>query len=142
MISFEIIGELPLVRLIKERQSSLQLSKKELEGHRNSLLKKLEYMKQYIETENCREVFIRRYFGERDVAACGHCDNCLKENKKLYLSDSDIQQMKTSLAKESKTFSQICREFGWSESRAKQSLGYLIREEKVVAEADKYYWKE
>ncbi|HEX6982387.1 MAG TPA: ATP-dependent DNA helicase RecQ [Balneolaceae bacterium] len=142
LIKYEIIGEQPLFRLIEERQSSLRLSKKELEKYRNSLLKKLEYMKQYIETENCREVFIRRYFGEENVLPCGHCDNCLKNGGNLYLSDSDIQQIKVSLSEEPKTFYELCGQFGWSESRTKQSLGYLIREEKVVAEADKYFWKE
>jgi ATP-dependent DNA helicase RecQ len=142
MIKYEIIGELPLFCLVEERQSSLRLSKKEVEGYRNTLLKKLNYMKQYIETGNCREVFIRRYFGEEKVLPCGHCDNCLKNGKgDLYLSDLDIQQIKVLLSEEPKTFYELCGEFGWSEARTKQSLGYLIREEKVVAEADKYFWK-
>ncbi len=145
LLKFETIGELPLVRLIDERQSSLGLSKEELERHRNSLLKKLEYMKGYIGTETCREVYIRRYFGEEDVSACGHCDNCLEERaSKIKLTDSDIRQIKETLleGEGGKTFNQICKQFGWSKSQTKQSLGYLIREEKVVAEFGKYIWKD
>ncbi|HET6528856.1 MAG TPA: hypothetical protein VFG39_08925, partial [Balneolaceae bacterium] len=68
-------------------------------------------------------------------------DNCLKNDENVYLSDSDIQQIKAMLLEEPKTFYELCGQFGWSESRTKQSLGYLIREEKVAAEADKYFWK-
>src|SRR5699024_4644653 len=77
LLSFEIRGERPLVKLVEERQSTLRLSKEELEGHRNTLLKKLKYMQGYIQTDNCREVYIRNYFGEQQVLSCGHCDNCL-----------------------------------------------------------------
>lgn len=142
MLKFESIGELPLVQLVDERMSSLNLSKKELESHRNTLLKKLQYMKGYIETDRCREVYIRHYFGENKVQPCGHCDNCIKANKQESpISDSDITMLKSVLSEEAKTFKQIRSEFGWSEERAKKSLGYLIREDKVVAEADKYLWK-
>ncbi len=145
LLKFETIGELPLVRLTYERQSSLGLSKEELERHRNSLLKKLEYIKGYIGTETCREVYIRRYFGEENVSACGHCDNCLEDDSSgVALTDSDIRQIKATLLEEKggKTFTQICKQFGWSKSRTKQSLGYLIREEKVVAESGRYTWKD
>ena len=145
LLKYETIGELPLVRLTHERQSSLGLSKEELERHRNSLLKKLEYIKGYIGTETCREVYIRRYFGEEDVSACGHCDNCLEERDSGFkLTDSDIRQIKETLSEGEggKTFNQICKQFGWSKSQTKQSLGYLIREEKVVAESGKYIWKD
>jgi len=142
MLTFESIGELPMVRLVNERQSSLQLSKQELEKHRHTLLKKLEYMVGYIETESCREVYIRRYFGEEQVTDCGHCDNCLSGNdEKSAISDSDIVRLKEELADGAKTFSQIQSAFGWSEARTKQSLSYLMREKKVVSEADKFIWQ-
>jgi ATP-dependent DNA helicase RecQ len=141
LLKFESIGALPLVQLVDERMPSLNLSKQELERHRNTLLKKLEYMKGYIDTESCREVYIRHYFGEEKVQPCGHCDNCLASNKhRRSISDTDISLLKNMLSKEAKTFNQICSEFGWSKKRTKKSLGYLIREEKVVAEADKYFW--
>lgn len=143
ILKFEAIGELPLIRLIEGRQSTLQLGKQELERHRNNLLKKLEYMKGYIETETCREVYIRRYFGEQNVSACGHCDNCLSNDKsENSLTDADLQQIKSVLSGGAKTFSQIAQQCEWSKSRAKRLIGYLIREEKVISEGDKYIWKE
>ncbi len=142
MLKFESIGELPMIRLVNERQSVLQLSKQELEQHRNTLLKKLEYMIGYIETESCREVYIRQYFGEEQVTACGHCDNCLSnDEQQSAVSDSDILRLKEELADGAKTFNQIRSVFGWSEARTKQSLSYLMREQKVISEADKFIWK-
>lgn len=142
MLKFELIGELPLVQLVDERLPSLNLSKPELEKHRDTLLKKLEYMQGYIETDRCRELYIRRYFGEEDVEACGHCDNCLKTDQRdISISDSDVMRLRDILRKGGKTFREIKSEFGWSDTRTKQSLGYLIREERVSEKAEKYFWK-
>jgi len=141
LLIYDAIGELPMVKLEEERQSSLELSRRELEKHRNSLLKKLDYIKGYIETETCREVYIRRYFGEDNVSACGHCDNCLSNQQtQIPITQTDIRQIRDMLSEEAKSFNQIRKQFGWSESRAKQSLGYLVREEKVVFQSEKYHW--
>jgi len=141
LLNYETIGELPMVKLTEERHSSLNISRDELEKHRNNLLKKLEYMKGYIETERCREVYIRHYFGESDVSKCGHCDNCLNQQQSpVAINQSDLRQIRNTLSEEAKTFRQIQKEFGWSESRAQKSLGYLIREEKVVFQSEKYRW--
>ncbi|WP_372633713.1 ATP-dependent DNA helicase RecQ [Fodinibius sp.] len=141
MLNYNFIGESPLVKLVDERQSSLRLGKEELEGHRDILLKKLDYMRGYIQTENCREVYIRRYFGEEGVSACGHCDNCLSMGQPVtYLEDSDLLTIKQSLKKGGKTLGHLCRQFGWSKDRVKKSLGHLIREQKVAADAETYIW--
>ncbi|SHE91860.1 ATP-dependent DNA helicase RecQ [Fodinibius roseus] len=143
MLNYTFIGESPLVKLVDERQSSLRLSREQLEGHRNTLLKKLDYMRGYIRTENCREAYIRRYFGEERVSACGHCDNCLSREKPVrYLEDSDLLTIKQSLKKGGKTLGHLCRQFGWSKDRVKKSLSHLIREQKVITDAEKYVWIE
>lgn len=142
MLTFEAIGEQPLVRVIEERRPSLNLSKKKLEKHRNTLLKKLEYMKGYIQTDTCREIYIRRYFGENNVTSCGHCDNCLSNDQsEVPVTQADLKQMKLTLGNGGKTFKQISRSGGWSKSQAKRLLGYLVRENKVVVREDKYVWK-
>ncbi|HKK44059.1 MAG TPA: ATP-dependent DNA helicase RecQ [Balneolaceae bacterium] len=143
LLTYETIGELPMVKLVEERQSSLNINRNELEKHRNSLLKKLDHMKGYIETETCREVYIRHYFGEDDVKACGHCDNCLSmQQSPIPITQTDIYQIKEMLSEEAKSFKQIRQQFGWSESKAKQSLGYLVREEKVIFQSEKYHWNQ
>jgi ATP-dependent DNA helicase RecQ len=142
MIRYESIGELPLIQLVDERLPSLSLSRQKLEQHRSTLLQKLEYMIGYISTDTCREVYIRQYFGEENATACGHCDNCLRNGDKLQQIDpEDMKQLRSVLVKESKTMQELVRHFGWSSNRLKQLLSYLVREEKVVAQADKYIWK-
>ncbi|MDX1639779.1 MAG: RecQ family ATP-dependent DNA helicase, partial [Balneolaceae bacterium] len=65
LLRFQVIGEMPLVRLIDERISRLPFNKRELEGHRAILLQKLKQMLGYISTSGCREVYLRTYFGEQ-----------------------------------------------------------------------------
>ncbi|MHC4651952.1 MAG: RecQ family zinc-binding domain-containing protein [Planctomycetota bacterium] len=33
-------------------------------------------MTEYLETDQCRSVFLRRWFGEDDPPDCGNCDLC------------------------------------------------------------------
>lgn len=141
MLQYDSVGELPLVKLIDERQNRLPLGKAELERHRNSLLKKLEYMKSYIETDTCREVYIRRYFGEKDISACGNCDNCLdKQEPAINITEDDIRNLRKSLNTSAKTFQQLQKDVRWNESKLKKSLSFLIREKMVEWEDGQYHW--
>ncbi|WP_246068306.1 RecQ family ATP-dependent DNA helicase [Fodinibius sediminis] len=143
LLQFEVTGALPLVKIVDGRRSSLGLSKAELERHRNTLLKKLDYMRGYIQTEHCREVYIRQYFGEEAVKPCGHCDNCLKgQTSDYHFGNSDLLSIRQALEKGGKTVAQLCRQFGWRRERVKKSLSHLIREEKVVERSEKYFWRD
>lgn len=143
ILKYETLGELPLVRLTEERQRNLPFGRKELEKHRNSLLKKLEYMERYIRTDLCREVFIRSYFGEENVTDCGHCDNCLKVSgtTRTGLDKQEISQVTDILKSGSRTMQELLKLTGISKEQLKLALSYLIREEKVTSSADKYEWK-
>ncbi|MDX1636989.1 MAG: RecQ family ATP-dependent DNA helicase [Balneolaceae bacterium] len=142
VIQFESIGEMPLVLLNEERVSTLPFTREELEGHRNNLLKKLDYVKGYVETTGCREVYIRHYFGEEDLTPCGHCDNCLKSTEKPGITDNDLQTVKELLVVEDGVpFEQIAHATGTSRSELKRVLSFLVREDKVETRNDKFYWK-
>jgi len=143
MLKYESIGELPLISLIEERHSNLSLSTEKLEKHRNNLLQKLEYMKGYISTDNCREVYIRHYFGEENVEACGHCDNCLDNNEVAApIKNEEIHQVKDLLKEGSLSLSEIATRIGWNKDRTKRLLSYLMREQKLATVGDKYAWKD
>lgn len=141
ILKFEILGEHSLVMLEDERQSELRLNQSELDRHRDHLLLKLEYMKQYISSEGCREVFIRHYFGEQGLEPCGHCDNCLKKDKKENESTSSIEEIRQLLHKEPHTLNQISRRLNGTPSHHKKMIKYLIREDKVEVKGDQYFWK-
>lgn len=144
LLKYEALGELPLVRLIEERQKQLPFGRKDLEKHRNSLLKKLEYMVRFIQTDLCREVFIRKYFGEEEVDACGHCDNCLKDMDigNTGLDIKNIEQISTILKKGSKTMHELHKLTEANKEQLKRTLSYLIREDKVTSKSEKYEWRE
>lgn len=55
ILQYKMIGELPMVRTVEPRMENLPVKRKKLEEYRQSLLKKLEFMVGYIETNECRE---------------------------------------------------------------------------------------
>ncbi len=144
LLNYESLGELPLIRLIEERQRNLPFGRKELEKHRNSLLKKLEYMERFIHTDMCREIYIRRYFGEEDVSKCGHCDNCLKDKDfmSIALDENEIEHISQLLKNGAMSMKELQQQIKTGKDRLKKSLSYLIRENKVTESSEKYEWKE
>lgn len=70
------------IHIPEARRERFPRTAAESEAHRKRLLEKARWMKQYAETQNCREQFIRVYFGETGVPECGKCDRCLDLQKK------------------------------------------------------------
>ena len=46
------------------------------EQHRETVRSRIEMMRTYAETTDCRRRLLLGYFGEQLVDPCGHCDNC------------------------------------------------------------------
>jgi ATP-dependent DNA helicase RecQ len=57
---------------------------------RSRFERRLEYMKDFVHTVDCRQSFVLRYFGENPEADCGICDHCLRKKQ----SSPDPQQKK------------------------------------------------
>lgn len=144
LLRFEAIGELPLMRPAQERVATLRLSKSQLEAHRDSLLKKLDHMLGYIRTENCRERYIRVYFGEEKVAPCGHCDNCLQSNQPAegMIDHAEIQHIKKTIGGEFFTLKELQGQLQWPGRKLKKYLSHLIREDCVMKKGDQFCWKD
>ncbi len=142
LLNFEYLGERPLVKLLDARFSTLPFGRARLEKHRNSLLKKLEYMEGYIETKQCREVYIRHYFGEKNIEPCGHCDNCLNTSfpEEPELTEEELNAIREALDGGGKSLKELQRITKWSRRRIKRSLSHLMRENKVDSDTGKYHW--
>lgn len=141
LLDYEIIGELPMVQVLEPRQRSLPFGARELEQHRDNLLKKLEYMQGYIESDGCREVYLRRYFGEENIAACGHCDNCLSgADFNDYVEEGALQKVQEILQSDAKNINDIASEAGWSRQKTEKTLSFLMRENRVESEDEHYRW--
>ncbi len=143
LLEFEVLGERPLVRLVDERVRTLQVSSDQLSQGRDRLMKKLSYMKGYIETEGCRELYLRRYFGENIREWCGHCDNCLRRQEKTaeMFSTEEVRQVKTALGDDPSTIKKMQNRLRWPGKKLKRVVRYLIREEKITVEEDEFYWR-
>ncbi|HEV7299796.1 MAG TPA: ATP-dependent DNA helicase RecQ [Tepidisphaeraceae bacterium] len=81
------LEELGVVAIDEDGDVAAAASKKKLEAageqaaaaheaHRQYRLGRLEIMKDYAETGECRRQYLLRYFGENLPEPCGHCDNC------------------------------------------------------------------
>ncbi len=131
----------PMTRVLESRTRSLNVSRNEVEFYRDILIKKLNYVKLYCETTGCREVFLRRYFGESDVRPCGHCDNCSRIKKGSSeavneLKKEDIKSVKEMLLKRPMTLKEIKRESGWSVYYTKKITSYLVNEDQLRKNSD------
>jgi ATP-dependent DNA helicase RecQ len=144
ILQFKARGEFPLIRPVGTRLKKLPVSKKELEKHRDNLLQKLRYMVGYIQTEECREVYIRRYFGEKNAEPCGHCDNCLRSADKgdVQPTPQDIGALKKVISGEKSSLNQLKRKLKWKNEKLESTLSWLLRENRVEEENEVYSWKD
>jgi len=122
-----------LIRPLSPRTHQLPITKKEIEGYRNNLLKKLRMMNGYITTKNCREVYLLNYFGEVDAKPCGSCDNCTNQKLNSYIrpDEEDIQLLVEQLIELGNNAVQARINLEWNTEKMNSVLQYLISEEMI-----------
>lgn len=129
------------VFVLQARSAKLPLGRKQVETHRENLFKKLEYMHGFIKTEDCREVYLRHYFGDTGAKACGHCDNCLRASEAhtagATVTSQQIERIRDLLAVEERNHTQLQKESGLSGKQVLAVLNHLRNEEKITAYAEK-----
>ena len=145
VLVFEMHKQRNLVKVLEARSRKLPLNKKQVESHRNNLFRKLEHMHGFILTENCREVYLRNYFGDTAAEPCGHCDNCLKSEtgKDVNPTDEEIRAVLEELKSEARTISQLSSSTNQSSQKVQLAIQFLVREGKVTTVSSKpgYYSK-
>ena len=76
----EVTAEGQLVATTARRRLDVEAAAgravEEQEGYRQYRLGRVEMMKGYAETLECRRYYLLNYFGEASDAVCGNCDNC------------------------------------------------------------------
>lgn len=60
----------------RERSSDLMIDKAWYDRRKALLKARMEGMLRFVETDQCRQVFISTYFGQQEPEPCGMCDNC------------------------------------------------------------------
>lgn len=143
ILKYEWQSEKTLVKILEARMSKLQIDHHRAYHYRDVLLKKLDYMHRYAETDQCRDVFLRNYFGETDSEICGSCDNCVSNVRtgKKTITAGEISKLRSILAGGEKSIQDLKNETGWSKQRLKKTLNYLVREDVIesVNEPSKRY---
>lgn len=133
------------IRLRESRQETFPVQESEAEAYRSLLLKKLDYVEQYTESQGCREVYLRSYFGETGGDPCGVCDRCKAGNpsskdvssqweEAIHQDPSEVVLMVLEQAG-SLTANELKTKTALSSSVLRNILARLIREERIVADS-------
>jgi ATP-dependent DNA helicase RecQ len=69
-------GEVQAARKGIDTEQAAEDAVREHEAYRQYRVGRVELMKAYAETRDCRRRFILKYFGEEPGDPCGNCDNC------------------------------------------------------------------
>jgi ATP-dependent DNA helicase RecQ len=133
LLSYSRESEQSLIYLEQPRTKKLQIDNDKAYRYKDILLEKLQYMVRYAETLECREVFLRNYFGETECTPCGKCDNCLKKMKadNDELSKKEIKSVIHLLEKEQYSAKSISDELKWDNKRTKRVISFMVREELI-----------
>ncbi len=129
VLVFTLYPERNMVRLLEARSKEIPISKKMAEDYRANLLNKLEKMHGYIQTQGCREVYLRNYFGDIGAKPCGHCDNCLrKKEEPVQLERDDLKRLMDLINEEGMDIDRIVKQLEWTENKVRAGVDYLIQE--------------
>lgn len=132
ILTFSQDNELTLVKLDEPRIKTLQIDRKDAYHYKEILLEKLQYVKRYAETSECREVFLRTYFGETDCDSCGRCDNCKeKERKSKEITKEDVIEAEKAFRESEYTTKELATQLKWNQDKTKRVLSFMVRENKV-----------
>lgn len=136
ILEFSRESEQSLIYLENQRTKKLEIDKNRAYRYKDILLEKLQYMIRYAETSECREVFLRHYFGETDCSPCGKCDNCVQKQKEKQagLTQEEISSVTGLLKKNNYSAGAISSALKWDNSRTKRVISFMVREELVQYE--------
>lgn len=134
IVIFTVKEERDLVRVLEARSSKLPIGKHQVEQHRTVLLEKLTKMNEFVHSETCREVFLRNYFGDTENKPCGHCDNCLKNNRKDSRSGVETELIEKTIAllsKQDMSLEMIKENLHINSEQAQSILSFLVKENRI-----------
>lgn len=133
VLTFDMGDSDLLIRLPAPRMKKFSIDQKKAYRYRDVLLKKLEYMNRYAVTRHCRELFLRRYFGEMDSTdICGKCDNCLKAKQSdNTFTNEDLAKIQECLKGEAVSIETLSSKTGIRRNDLKRMIHYMVREDQI-----------
>jgi ATP-dependent DNA helicase RecQ len=106
---------------------------------KDMFVRRVEAMKAYATTPECRSRFIGNYFGEEDAGTCGICDSCLQK-KDAPLSQEEFRQIAvritTELKQQAWTMNDLLEKIRpVRKEKAWKVIEFLQSEHKIVCDA-------
>lgn len=133
VVIFTVKEERDLVRVLEARSAKLPIGKNNVEQHRAVLLQKLEKMNEFVNSDTCREVFLRHYFGDTENKPCGHCDNCLKNdnNQRGRFNTELIEKTLQLLSNGDCSMKMIQSHLNINDEQIHSILSFLVKENRI-----------
>ena len=104
---------------------------------KQSHIKKLEGMLQYIAEKECRQKNILNYFGEKTSELCGKCDLCLANNKENHIETRTIEILELLRKNNTMTIHQIYEYFPYNQREIIVGIvNDLLSEQKITRNID------
>ncbi|MEO1021211.1 MAG: ATP-dependent DNA helicase RecQ [Bacteroidota bacterium] len=141
VLQFLMFDERSLITLLESRQKNVPLSKPAIEQRFEMILTKLRHMNEYALTTECREVYLRTYFGDLDATPCGTCDNCIRKGRLPSVpSDSECNAVLELVKQGPVEAEQLSRQFSWAKQKTKVIVRFLINEGKLKPDPHRPGW--
>ena len=86
LLTYVPSNDKPTLTLLTERmhENNLFIDTRHINQRRAVITQQINAMLDFVQQRKiCRQVFICRYFDEKEVSNCGRCDFCIQEKKKL-----------------------------------------------------------
>jgi ATP-dependent DNA helicase RecQ len=128
----------PLVTFLHERKPDdyLEIRPEHYLNRKDRALERLAAMRTYVETEECRQMQLVRYFGQ-EGKRCGKCDVCKRAGSSEELPDPEAAI--TALLSEKRSLNELLAYFDESShATIKQLLKRLLTEERIVFNSGAY----
>jgi ATP-dependent DNA helicase RecQ len=134
IIEYTPRSDQPRIMFFKDRvpADELIINERNIALRRAAYEERLEAMIQYVtETDECRSVFINRYFGGKPILPCGICDICLSRKRKPLNTaelESVIQYLKNNSVS---SYEEIADSTGLGKNKVSEALYFLSQENKI-----------
>ncbi len=130
-LSWRAPGESRRIVMLEPRRSKAPADARTLDRARVSAIRRLEDLIRYAQYRGCRRNYILTYFGERSVARCARCDNCLGTHRVAGSGAADDQIIRAvlSAAAQGIDLSEWSIGSPWSVDEVDECIDWLVRED-------------
>jgi len=130
-------SDAPSIKLLTDRLKSenLLIPHEVYDGRKETMLKRAQVMRQYVEAHACRTNILLDYFGETAAKPCGMCDICMNARRTLPEAAAVVQALKEG----DKTCAELAQQLNCSENSLYEVLRRMQDERLVESRPDDFW---